>query len=79
MLFLQFILYSLAFVATLVKNEIPEAVLELYQLNIKQLSSDILKFRTKHEDNQDNPFILNCCGFSQFFVYISCRLAWTGF
>ena len=62
MLFLQFILYSLAFVGTLVKNEIPEAVLELYQLNIKQLSPDILKFRTKHEDNQDNPFTLNCCG-----------------
>ena len=57
MLFLQFMLYSSSFVGTLVKNEIPEAALELCQLNIKQLSPDILKFRTKHEDN---PFTLNC-------------------
>ena len=57
MLFLQFMLYSSSFVGTLVKNEIPEAALELCQLNIKQLSPDILKFKTKHEDNQDNPFI----------------------
>ena len=40
-----------------IKNEIPEAALELCQLKIKQLSPDILKFRTKHEDN---PFTLNC-------------------
>ena len=33
------------------KNEIPEAALELCQLKIKQLSPDILKLRTKHEDN----------------------------
>ena len=56
MLFLQFMLYSSSFVGTL-KNEIPEAALELCQLKIKQLSPDILKFRTKHEDN---PFTLNC-------------------
>ena len=43
MFFLQFILYSSSFVGTLVKNEIPEAALELYQLNINQLSPDILK------------------------------------
>ena len=47
---------SSSFVGTLVKNEMPEAALELCQLNIKQLSPDILRFRTKHEDNQDNPF-----------------------
>ena len=58
MFFLQFIPYSSSFVGTLVKNEIPEAALELYQLNINQLSPDILKFRTKHEDNQHNPFTL---------------------
>ena len=56
MLFLQFMLYSSSFVGTL-KNEIPEAVLELCQLKIKQLSPDILKFRTK---NEDNTFTLNC-------------------
>ena len=49
-------LYSSSFVGTL-KNEIPEAALELCQLKIKQLSPDILKFRTKYEDN---PFTLNC-------------------
>ena len=49
-------LYSSSFVGTL-KNEIPEAALELCQLKIKQLSLDILKFRTKHENN---PFTLNC-------------------
>ena len=59
MLFLQFMLYSSSFVGTLVKNEIPEAALELCQLNINQVSPDILKFRTKHEDNQDNLFALN--------------------
>ena len=55
MLFLQFILYSSSFVGTQ-KTEIPEAALELCQLNIKQLSPDILKFSTKQEDN---PFTLN--------------------
>ena len=56
MLFLQFMLYSSSFVGTL-KNEIPEAALELCQLKLKQFSPDILKFSTKHEDN---PFTLNC-------------------
>ena len=78
-LFIQFMLYSSSFVGTL-KNEIPEAALDLCQLIIKQLSPDILKFRTKHEDN---PFTLKCSviprSFLQLFVYISCRLAWTGF
>ena len=37
MLFLQFMLYSSSFVGTL-KNEIPEAALELFQLKTKQLS-----------------------------------------
>ena len=50
MLFLQFMLYSSSFVGTL-KNEIPEAALELCQLKIKQFSPDILKFSTMHEDN----------------------------
>ena len=70
MLFLQFMLYSSSFVGTLVKNEIPEAALELCQLNINQLSPDILKFRTKHEDNQDNPFTLNCFVVSCSFLFI---------
>ena len=48
MLFLQCILYSSSFVGTL-KNEIPEAALELCQLKLKQFSPDILKFSTKHE------------------------------
>ena len=66
MFFLQFILYSSSF-GTLVKNEIPEAALELCQLNIKQLSPDILKFRTKHEDN---PFTLNCSVVPRSFLFI---------
>ena len=70
MFFLQFILYSSSLVGTLVKNEIPEAALELCQLNINQLSPDILKFRTKHEDNQDNPFTLNCFVVSSSFLFI---------
>ena len=70
MLFLQFMLYSSSFVGTLVKNEIPEAALELCQLNIKQLSPDILRFRTKHEDNQDNPFTLNCFVVCRSFLFI---------
>ena len=70
MLFLQFMLYSSSFVGTLVKNEIPEAALELCQLNINQVSPDILKFRTKHEDNQDNLFTLNCFVVSCSFLFI---------
>ena len=62
-------LYSSSFVGTL-KTEIPEAALELCQLKIKQLSPDILKFRTKHEDNQDNPFTLNCFVVSRSFLFI---------
>ena len=60
-------LYSSSFVGTL-KNEIPEAALELCQLKIKQLSPKILKFRTKHEDN---PFTLNCSvvPLSFFFIF----------
>ena len=56
MLFSQFMLYSPSFVDTL-KNEIPEAALELYHLKSKPFSPDILKFRPKHEDD---PFTLNC-------------------
>ena len=70
MLFLQFMLYSSSFVGTPIKNEIAEAVMELCQLKIKQLSPDILKFRTKHEDNQDNPFALNCFVVSHSFLFI---------
>ena len=79
MLFLQFILYLSSFVGTL-KNEIPEAALELCQLKIKQLSPDILKFRTKHEDN---PFTLNCFMVPRTFLFIfhagSCRLGSNNF
>ena len=71
MFFLQFILYSSSLVGTLVKNEIPEAALELCQLNINQLSPDILKFRTKHEDNQDNLFTLNCFVVSYIFFFFT--------
>ena len=70
MLFLQFMLYSSSFVGTLIKNEIPEVAMELCQLKIKQLSPDILKFRTKHEDNQDNPFTLNGFVVSRSFLFI---------
>ena len=66
MLFLQFMLYSSSFVGAL-KNEIPEAALELCQLKIKQLSPDILKFRTKHEDN---PFTLNCSVVPRSFLFV---------
>ena len=66
MLFLQFMLYSSFFVGAL-KNEIPEAVLELCQLKIKQLSPDILKFRTRHEDN---PFTFNCSVVSRSFLFV---------
>ena len=67
MLFLQFMLYSSSFVGTLIKNEIPEAAMELCQLKIKQLSPDILKFRTKHEDN---PFTFNCSVVSRSFLFV---------
>ena len=66
MLLLQFVLHSSYFVGTL-KNEIPEAALELCQLKIKQLSPDILKFRTKHEDN---PFTLNCSVVPRSFLLV---------
>ena len=66
MLFLQFILYSLSIFGTL-KNEIPGAALKLCQLKLKQFSSDILKFSTKHEDN---PFILNCFMVPRTFLFI---------
>ena len=59
-------LYSSSFVGTL-KNEIPEAALELCQLKIKQLSPDILKFRTKREDN---PFTLNCFVVPSSFLFV---------
>ena len=65
MLFLQFMLYSSSFVGAL-KNEIPEADLDLCTLKIKQLSPDILKFRTKHEDN---PFTFNCSVVSHSFLF----------
>ena len=66
MLFLQFMLYSSFFVGTL-KNKIPEAALELCQLKIKQLPPDILKFRTKPEDN---PFTLNCSVVPRSFLFV---------
>ena len=63
-------LHSLSFVGTLIKNEIPEVAMELCQLKIKQLSPDILKLRSKHEDDQDNPFTLNCFVVSRSFLFI---------
>ena len=66
MLFLQFMLYSSSFVGTL-KNKMPEAALELCQLKIKQLSPDILKFRTK---NGDNPFTLNWSVVPRSFLFV---------
>ena len=66
MLFLQFILYSSSFIGTL-KNEIPGAYLELYQLKIKQFTPDILKFSTKQENN---PFTLNCFMVPRTFLFI---------
>ena len=59
-------LYSSSFVGTL-KNEIPEAALEICQLKIKQLSPDILKFRTK---NRDNPFTLNWSVVPRSFLFV---------
>ena len=70
MFFLQFMLYSSSSVGTLIKREIPEAALELCQLKDKQFSPNILKFRTKHKDNQDNPFTLNCFVVSRSFLFI---------
>ena len=73
MLFLQFVLYWSSFVGIL-KNEIPGAALELWQLQIKQFSPGIFKFSTKHKDN---PLIFKLFGsLPRFFIYISCRLAW---
>ena len=66
MLFLQVMLYSSSFVGAL-KNEIPEAALELCQLKIKPPSPDILKFRTKHEDN---PFTFNCSLVFRSFLFL---------
>ena len=66
MLFLQFMLYSSSFVGAL-KNEIPEAALELCQLNIKQPSPDILKFRTMDEEN---PFTFNCSVVYRSFFFV---------
>ena len=66
MLFLQFVLYSSSFVGNL-KNEIPEAAMELCQLRIEQFSAGILKFRTKHEDN---PFTLNSSIVPRTFLFI---------
>ena len=75
MLFLQFMLYSSSFVGTLTKNEIPKASMELCQLRVKHRSPDILKIRGKHEDNQDNPFTLNCfVVFRSFFM--QARVDW---
>ena len=59
-------LYSSSFVGTL-KDEIPEAALELCQLKIKQLSPDILKFRTNHKDNH---FTLKCSVVSLNFLFV---------
>ena len=66
MFFLQFMLYSPSFVDSQ-KNEIPEAAPELCHLKSKQFSPDILKFRTKHEDN---PFSLNCSMVPHSFLFI---------
>ena len=59
-------LYSSSFVDTL-KNEIREAALELCQLKIKQLSPEILKLGTKHENN---PFTLNCFVVPRCFLFV---------
>ena len=56
MLFLQFMLYLSSFVGTLIKNEIPEAALELCQLKSKQLSADILKFQGLSETLSSQAF-----------------------
>ena len=64
MFILQFMLSSSSFVGAL-KSEIQETALELCQLKIKQLSPDILKFRTRHEHN---PF--NCSVVSRSFLFV---------
>ena len=66
MLFLQFVKFSSSFVGTL-KNEIPGAALELWQLKIKQFSPEILNFSTKHKGN---PFTLNCYMIPLTFLFI---------
>ena len=63
MLFLQFVLYSSSFVDTL-KNEITGAALELWQLKIKQFSSEILKFITKQKNK---PFTWTILWFLELF------------
>ena len=65
-LFPQFVQYSLSIAGT-PKNEIPEAVLELCQLKIRQFSLDILKFSTKQEEN---PFTLNWFMVPPTFLFI---------
>ena len=50
-----------------IKNEIPEAAMELCQSKIKQLPPDILKLRTKHEHNL---FTLICSVVSGSFLFI---------
>ena len=74
MLFLQFTLYLSSLFRAL-KNEIPGAALKLCQLQNKQFSPGILKFRAKHEYN---PFTLNCSIVPRTFWFIfhagSCRL-----
>ena len=69
MLFLRFMLYSfyVHILCWCSKNEILEAALELCQLKIKQLSPNILKFRTKHEHN---PFTFNCSVVSRSFLFV---------
>ena len=66
MLFLQLTLYSSSFVGTR-ENENPGAAMEPCQLEIKQLSPDILKFSTEHKDN---PFTLNCSMVPRTFLFI---------
>ena len=66
MLFLQLILYSSSFIGTR-ENENPGAAMKPCQLEIKQLSPDILKFSTEHKDN---PFTLNCSMVPRTFLFI---------
>ena len=49
------------------KNEIPGTVPELCYLKSKQFSPDILKFKTKHEDNLFN---LKCSTVPRSFLFI---------
>ena len=66
MLFLRFVLYLSSFVGVL-RNEIPGAALELFQLKVKQFSLGILKSSTKHEYH---AFTLNCFMISCTFLII---------